>query len=159
MAMNTPKADFGTVEMVSVEWAMKNLVDSIDGFGIDGGVDFGSMLYKKATDRHFGNLIHTIVNNGFRVPVCFYYDRHHDGWALGNGHHRMSAAILLCLDQIPVFWSQGDYMSDEYTDTEKLSTTGDDTLGDWLDSELSDLAERSHCEECDTTHSCCHECG
>lgn len=161
--MNTPQAIPGTVEMVSVEWAMKNLIDSIDGFGRSGEVDFAVMLNDKASDGHFGDLIATILDHGFRVPVCFYPARRwstdmskiEDGWALGNGHHRMSAAILLCLDSIPVYFArEGEgYMVTSTTDTEELMwDSGDYTLGEWLSEELSDLTTASRCWDCEHVH-------
>lgn len=163
--MNTPKAIPGTVEMVSVEWAMKNLVDSIDGYGDGrGGVNFGTMLAHKACDSHFGDLIETILRQGFRVPVCFYKSCYGDTqeWALGNGHHRMSAAILLCLDELPVYWADyGEgFMATAHTDTEELLwESGDGTLGDFLAVELADLVEGVYCGECDVNHMCCCDCG
>lgn len=125
--MNTPNMTPGTVEMVSVVWLMQNLESSVDGYTAtdDEGfeireVDFASLILGKGGDGYFGTVLNTIVTQGFRVPICLYKPWGKGGWGLGNGHHRMAASILLCLDQIPVFWSEGDYMSTEQTDTECL---------------------------------------
>ena len=161
--MKTPQAIPGTVEMVSVEWAMKNLVDSIDGYGTGNGpgtVDFGRMVWYKSSDSQMGDLLATIMERGFRVPVCFYRDIYWDGWALGNGHHRMAAAILLCLDEIPVYWAgEGEgYMAGDKTETEGL-VDGDRGLAEWLGEELrSLLSAEDECDECGVVHKCCCDC-
>lgn len=117
--MKTPEQMCDTVEMVSVEWLLNNIHYSVDSLNDDSGhIDFEYMLRDKATDYSFPGLVHTIWERGFRVPICLYPNPYGADWALGNGHHRLSAAILLCLDQIPVYWSEHDYMSDDHTDTE-----------------------------------------
>lgn len=113
----------GTVEMVSVEWIMQNLYHSVDGFTEDaGGVDFAEMIHEKACDRGFGDLCYTIATKGFRVPIVIDKTWEENGLTQGNGHHRLSAAILMVLDEIPVYWSEGDYMSSRHSDTEEPLT-------------------------------------
>lgn len=124
----------GTVEMVSVEWLMKNATDSIDGFGEretwDGpsiSVNYERMLQEKATDYDFGHLVGTILTRGFRVPIVMAMNYYQTGDLMhGNGHHRMAAAILLCLDEIPVYWNDASihrgYMFSETSDTESVET-------------------------------------
>lgn len=138
---STPRMVTGEVEMVSVLWIMQNLQNSVDGFGMDAGgsgcwVDFERMIARKGADRHMGRLINTITKNGFRVPIVLvkeyvpYFTQSPRGLTLGNGHHRMVAAILMCLDEIPVYWSEGDeYMCGHTSDTESIL----DDAGDYED--------------------------
>lgn len=150
-----PKQACGEVEMVSVEWLLKNLQGSADDYQDtdEGEVLWPELLDGKVWDSSFPDLVHTIETKGFRVPVCLYPNQTHGGWSLGNGHHRMSAAILMCLDEIPVFWSDYDYMSTTYTspDYETLETQPDggflDLLGEvWVFGEMK-------------RYQCCKDCG
>lgn len=119
--MMNPAMVIGTVEMVSVEWIMKNLHYSVDGFSHrDGTLDFRYMLLEKALDHDFHNLVGAIMSEGFRVPIVIDLGYLEHKFTMGNGHHRLSAAILLCLAEIPVFWADNDYMSNGVSDTEEV---------------------------------------
>lgn len=115
--MREPKAIPGTTEYVSLEWALKNLTGSVDGFDDDEGVDWSGMLANKGRDGQFASLVLSMLAIGFTVPVCFWNNGYDAGWSMGNGHHRMAAAILLGLDEVFVYWSEnGDYMHTHRTD-------------------------------------------
>lgn len=128
--MKTPEMKHGTVEMVSVEWIMQNTTDSIDGFGATDEehrpyVDYGYLVRSKATDHCFGDLVGTIMERGFRVPIVLVQNYYAEGDLMhGNGHHRMAAAILLGIDEIPVYWNDArksrGYMCSDRTDTEEV---------------------------------------
>jgi len=115
--MTEPDMTHGTVEMVSVEWILQSLGASVDGYGAGDGVDFARMIAYKSGDSCFGPLVKAIIETGFRVPIVIALNRDGVEFTLGNGHHRVVAAILLVLDQIPVYWSDyqedGDYMASE----------------------------------------------
>lgn len=99
-----PSIRLGDVEMVSVAWIMQNLSDSIDGFcGPAGEFDWVGMISHKAADRDFMPLVGTIITHGFRVPIVII-PLDERSFKMGNGHHRLAAAILLGLDEIPVYW-------------------------------------------------------
>lgn len=141
--MKTPQMQVGTVEMVDVEWIMQNATDSVDGFSdYDGvGVDYDELVRNKATDYSFGNLIATILDRGFRVPIVLVRNFHGDPESVvhGNGHHRMAAAILLCLSEIPVYWADGKtegYMVPGVSDSEGLLYA---TVWETLAEELSEV--------------------
>ena len=110
--------------MVPVGWLLNNIENSVDGFEIPGrlGVDWQAMIEQKSFDADFWPLVGTIINYGFRVPIVVRKDV--DGWnyQLGNGHHRLTAAILLGLDEIPVYCPrlQEGYMCLDKSDTETL---------------------------------------
>lgn len=102
------------VNMVPVEWLMKNLTDSVDR--VDICDDLFDLFREKATDSGFGYLIESIIDNGFTTPICVqnYYPGR---FTQGNGHHRLAAAILLCLDEIPVYFTDtDDYMCSHVTE-------------------------------------------
>lgn len=112
--MNKPQMIPGQVEMVSVEWILKNAESSVDAVTFpDGSVDYLKMARRKGSDSQFPALVSTIMERGFRVPIvlCLDYETS-DGVfknvVHGNGHHRMIAALLLALDEIPVYWSKFD---------------------------------------------------
>lgn len=101
------------VNMVPVEWLMKNLTDSVDS--IDLVDNLFDLFHEKVTDYSFGSLVESILDNGFTTPICVQalYGR----FVQGNGHHRFAAAILMCLDEIPVYFTDSsDYMCSHITD-------------------------------------------
>lgn len=110
----------GTVEMVSPTWIMKNATYSVDGFDNGDGIDYQWMIDEKGNDYGFGTLVGNIMEDGFRVPIVL--DIAYSGQFVthGNGHHRFVAALLLCLDKIPVYWAEDDYMSEDVSDTEEV---------------------------------------
>lgn len=103
--MNAPEMIPGTTERVSVEWLLQNLTATCE-YDLDDG--FGEMVNHKASDYSFSGTLDNIMRDGFRVPVVVNIG----GWddsdhlELGNGHHRLSAAILLCLDDMLVYWPE-----------------------------------------------------
>lgn len=115
-------------EMVKVETIMKNLNLSVDGFithDHETGrtvVDFASLIERKSQDWSFWALAFHLADGGeWTDPICItikkYLDGTPDGWELGNGHHRLAVAILLCLDEIPVHFStDGDWMCSYVTE-------------------------------------------
>jgi hypothetical protein len=58
------------------------------------------VIANKAGDTGFGHLVESILKHGFIAEAAI-------GWAedrlsINEGHHRLVAAILLCLDEVPV---------------------------------------------------------
>jgi hypothetical protein len=136
-----PMQQTGTVEMVSVEWLLNNVNNSIDGCNQGGNIAWDQLVRYKC-DFSLVRVIYTILERGFRVPICLYPSPRAIGWGLGNGHHRMAASILLCLDQIPVYWSDYDYMSTEHTDSEgtiNLEMEDLNVIEPWLGDQLADF--------------------
>jgi hypothetical protein len=90
------------VVMVKVLDIFRNAVDSCDfgSFPTDPDERAEKWLYiirSKAKDSGFGRLVDAILENGFDPDSPI-------GWNEGSieeGHHRLVAAILLCLDEIP----------------------------------------------------------
>lgn len=131
----------GTTEMVSVEWIMQNSTWSVDHFNDGaGGVDYLAMVREKAGDSdQFTTLVSTIMRKGFRVPIvlCLNYSRYGgevNNVVHGNGHHRMTAALLLMLNEIPVYWSDYEeegYMVNRVSESEKVGTRSDIVKGLW----------------------------
>lgn len=84
---------------------------------VEGSVDFGSIwsypgetddemrtnfwldvIQSKSGDTGFINLVNSILNNGWAEGSCV-------GWwnnDITEGHHRLTAAILLGMDEVPV---------------------------------------------------------
>lgn len=107
-----------TVTNVSVEWILKNVEASIDGFtqcsqcgdtyscncSIDTPteVNWEDMIESKFSECTEG-FIDSVVAEGFRKPICLYW--RNERWGQGNGHHRLALAILLGMDEIPVVFS------------------------------------------------------
>ena len=56
------------------------------------------IIYSKASDSGFGRLVDSMLERGFdvRAPIGW------DGEYINEGHHRLVAAILLCMNEIPV---------------------------------------------------------
>jgi hypothetical protein len=67
------------------------------------------MIAQKSADRAFGELVRSIQERGWTSSICWREDEHY----IGNGHHRLAAAILLCEEYVPTsyfgsIWSERD---------------------------------------------------
>lgn len=131
----------GTVELVDVEWILKNLQATVDYYDDgEGNVLWQDMIEAKGSDYAFESLLNAITTQGFRVPIVLSVkgfeeasSRYDGKLSLGNGHHRMVAALLLFLHSIPVFWSDGsDFMCLNYSGPEDDELVSDDR-GDYED--------------------------
>lgn len=129
--------DLSPVTVVSVEWILKNVTSSIDvgnvcsdcgsnpwycscGAGID--VPWEHMLDYKLDDCDW-SFIESILNNGIVAPICLTHHESFNGDYLefGNGHHRMTIAILAMLENVPVVFAfDGDYMHTEVTQADDV---------------------------------------
>jgi hypothetical protein len=91
----TVSCDFGEVS----DYEGETLDDKRTNFWID-------VIRVKSGDSGFGHLIDSILEEGFHGSAV--------GWNecyISEGHHRIVAAILLCLDEIPTlpYGSGGDH--------------------------------------------------
>ena len=113
--MDTKYVD--TVTHVSVEWILKNVTSSVDGFtfcadhgyslwgctpACDVQVDWESMIEEKFWDSD-DEFLNDVLTNGIKKPICLRHRE--DGWSQGNGHHRLAIAILSANDSVPVVFS------------------------------------------------------
>lgn len=109
---------------ISVFTLLNDVTDSIDirkRAGED-GAPWARVIETKAAASHFDAVLSTLIREGFRLPVVMW-DQHRSGeWIIGNGHHRITAAILLGIELIPVVVSYGaDYMrADDSSDDEDM---------------------------------------
>lgn len=79
-----------------------------------GGIDWEEILANKVSHAHFDNLCDTLMREGFTMPIVLSDNNaanngYGQGYTLGNGHHRLCAAILLGIDEIPVVITSGDF--------------------------------------------------
>lgn len=107
---------------ISVYTLLNDVTDSIDIRKRAGeqGAPWARVIETKAAASHFDAVLSTLISEGFRMPVVMW-DQHRSGdWIIGNGHHRITAAILLGLEMLPVVVSYGnDYMrADDSSDDE-----------------------------------------
>lgn len=112
------------VQMVSIVDIMQNVTESVD---FSGNRDFWLDLVDSETIAwSWSDLVDIILAQGcFDDPVCIYVtDTIDRGRVLrfGNGHHRLTAALMCGLDEIPVVFSDADYMCSRIT-------TGSSTKG------------------------------
>jgi hypothetical protein len=119
------------VTNVSVEWILKNVATSIDlgssctqcgkGEGYcdhnTPEVDWQCFIDSKVGwDISLGVGMYVemaqefIDHGGMDNPICLTWTGDH--WMMGNGHHRLSLAILLCMESVPVVFSltRNEYM-------------------------------------------------
>lgn len=97
------------IVMAPISWIIENTTGSIDFGEIDTDPVYwwNYMIRKKAGDTGFGHLVESIMEHGFVEGSSV-------GWEDGiitEGHHRLVAAILLGLDEVPVsaYGSDCDY--------------------------------------------------
>lgn len=118
---------------VPVKMLLQTITHSVDVYDLAGEDDWFDMIAQKMWDDSFWALVDTIPEKGFLYPICV--QRKEWGWVLGNGHHRLAAAILLGLDNVPVVFSDdGDYMCMDQTTpdgrdfTKNLPSVGVDSI-------------------------------
>lgn len=100
-ALLTDEHDYNAIHMVPVSFILRNAIDSCDfGPPFDGDVVswWQAIISDKAGDSGFGHLVDSILKNGWRKDSAIGFD----GEYINEGHHRLVAAILLCLDEVPV---------------------------------------------------------
>jgi hypothetical protein len=100
-----------TMTRVSVSWILQNATASLDIIArdADGGLDWFAILAGKVSHAHFDKLADDIMTEGFTLPIVLVANGDAK-FTIGNGHHRLSAAILLGLDEIPVILDyDGDF--------------------------------------------------
>jgi hypothetical protein len=125
-------------EMVKVKEIIKNATESGDFGEFDGSVrSWKMLLMHKLGDRQVPALIRAIQTEGFNVPI--YLDRDDsDGWIIGNGHHRLSVAILLGMDEVPV--TENEYDSDLSRIRHKLDSLPEDDKGAQIIADMIETA-------------------
>ena len=81
----------GGMQMMKVTDLMNTVI-----FGDFGHSDWAAMINDKAADPGFWRLVEDIERDGITRPIEVRYGE------IRNGHHRLAAAILLALDEVPV---------------------------------------------------------
>lgn len=75
---------------------------------LDGSIDIGDdnwiagMFASKVMDYQMGGLIESLLNRGLCTPLNLVYD-FHGKLIMGNGHHRIVAALLCGIEEIDVY--------------------------------------------------------
>lgn len=108
--MNLP-ADSNGWMWVSIEWLLKNVTYSYDFGSPDGypsNLHFWSdMIESKALDAGFLRVVESLQTHGWMSPINVELGHYDDpDISLVDGHHRLVAAILLCMDMVPL-WDWG----------------------------------------------------
>jgi hypothetical protein len=102
------------------EWTkVSEIIENLSEFGdygylepLDNPDDWREMLKEKLAHDQVPELIRRIQAEGFNVPIRLEKRGPRD-WYLGNGHHRLSVAILLGMDEI-LTTSEFSYAYDNY---------------------------------------------
>lgn len=130
---------------LSVSEIMQNTNSSTDLGNFD---DWDRVLAAKVSHDHFDWIVDQIMRDGFTMPIVLHGDRWgNGGWTLGNGHHRMCAAILLGLDTIPVVITDSpwDWVEDSHDGSEELPAPS----FDYWEMISGDLAVKGLYGDCD----------
>lgn len=91
--------------MTPVEDILNKVKGSLD---FHGEFNWWEVLAGKVSHDHFDWLCDEIRMHGFTIPIVIV-DEGDGEWRTGNGHHRLCAAILLGIEEIPVIFTDGDY--------------------------------------------------
>lgn len=113
------------IQHMTLEQIQDIVTGSCDFGGMESTDTWLEMIKRKSADSGMGHLIDSIIDNGFvetnAIPII--------NGRIQEGHHRLVAAILLCLDTVPVHLSWEDYDGE-------ISINGfkerNDQYGDWL---------------------------
>lgn len=101
---------------VSIAWILQNLGSTCDFGEIGSDTNWVEIIAKKFNEP----LVADMLENGQVDAICISKPGTWNGsecWKLGNGHHRLVAAIMLGWDTIrvtdgPGEWNQNGYVSD-----------------------------------------------
>ena len=114
-----------------------NIVELIKA--LDGSGDFGvydewvtECFYSKARDDQFPALLASILENGLTLPLNVI--RNYNGKVImGNGHHRLVAALLCGIEDISIVVSENDcdWHSTSYEDDS--IEYGGELIPEWSD--------------------------
>lgn len=94
---------------VSIEWMMKHTTYSCDFGDVSGyqsNVHFwATMIEGKALDAGFLRVVESLQTHGWMRPLNVEMQDYGEGYEINiiDGHHRLVAAILLCMDEIPLW--------------------------------------------------------
>lgn len=94
---------------------LKQLKTSYEFDDIDTPEGIMKMMRNKANDSQFPAIVHEIQTHGFKVPIFVSEINPGELW-LRNGHHRLTAAILLNIDEITTqnkVWSTSSELDDK----------------------------------------------
>ena len=85
---------------VPVDYILRNAVTSCDfGPSWDDTTEWWEkIIAEKAGDTGFGHLVDSILTRGWEPGSAVGFD----GESINEGHHRLVAAILLCMPTVPV---------------------------------------------------------
>lgn len=95
------------LRLLTIPEVLRMANGSVDFPGMRGGIDWGQLFAGKVAHSHFDALVDEIMENGFGMPIVLCDRQDGRGYVIGNGHHRLCAAILLGLWRIPVMVSEG----------------------------------------------------
>lgn len=87
--------------MMPVDEILQYVTGSVDICFNGREVDWFEIFAAKVSHDHFDTLVDTLIEQGFTMPIVLG-ESHLGGYIVGNGHHRLCAAILLGFDEIPV---------------------------------------------------------
>ena len=139
----------GTIVQVPVVEIMQRLKYSVDCGGCWSGErrDLLSQILERKCDPSLEGLVDAILDKGFTTPICIVLqDWDDNSWMMGNGHHRFTAAILLCLESIPVYFSgDNNFMHSEVTEPEVKWCGGCGSFLDYCDCHICKDCHRYVC--------------
>lgn len=167
-----------TLKLMSIPEIMEMAKGSVDFQGMRGELNWWTIFSGKVSHSHFDAIVDEIQANGFGMPIVLC-DRFDDGnYLIGNGHHRLCAAILLGLWRIPVmvtvgsdrddYMCQDDSMDDYGRPMEGYSFEYWEMLSQWMEADYDNMDENAedggdfYCDDCGTGYRisdyCCLEC-
>ena len=89
----------GSVETVNLIDLINTLAGSLDcGDSID-WLDY--VFVEKVRDRQMSTIVNSILDNGMTCPLNVIFDG--NTFIMGNGHHRLIAALLCGIEDIPIY--------------------------------------------------------
>ena len=88
---------------VPLQFLMDNVVTSCDFDDMTQGYAWTDIIRSKSSDSGFGHLVDSILERGLlrNSPIGISWDDwNEEGLRITEGHHRLTAAILLCMDTV-----------------------------------------------------------
>ena len=140
--MNTADALVRSYVDGSVETV--NLIDLINT--LDGSLDCGDSAYwidyvfiEKVRDCQMSTIVNSILDAGMTCPLNVIFDG--NTFIMGNGHHRLIAALLCGIEDIPIYVTRHtDWGKSEIEDYDNMTDFEDQSCNDDLIDIYNDVA-------------------
>lgn len=156
---DSTQARFRTVRVSEL---LNKITDSVDlsGTRADGHARWGSIVANKAGAGHFTATLRALLSHGQIMPVVAWNPYDNGTWTIGNGHHRLTALLLIGVEMVRVVESlSSDYMrAGDSSDDDASPIVADSDQWEWWSAVQNSLPTDGQADQQETCSACRYGC-